>query len=272
MCYKISLFVLLTLPSWCVVGQNIKGKIVNTLTKEPVIFANIGVLNKGIGTVSDENGDFLLNLDKAAETDTLMISCIGFQSFTHSVAQFRQLKSYTIALKERVYEMPELVVKAKNWIQKTLGVQTQSRTVSAGFENNELGYEMGILMKVKKEAIPETIKINIADCTFDSIFYRVNIYKYDDKKTFESVLQKPIYLQLSKSIMSETIIVDLKPYNLQIKGDFLVTLEHIKNLGKGKLHFCSKLGTRSYYRMTSQASWATLPVGISISVDAKVEK
>ena len=57
-----------------------------------------------------------------------------------------------------------------------------------------------------------------------------------------------------------------------MEGDFLVSLEHVKNLGEGKLHFCAKLGTRSYFRSTSQANWGSAPVGVSISVDAQVEK
>lgn len=50
------------------------------------------------------------------------------------------------------------------------------------------------------------------------------------------------------------------------------TIEHVKDLGEGFLHFCAGLTHKTYYRKTSQGVWQTAPVGISISVIADVEK
>jgi hypothetical protein len=51
----------------------------------------------------------------------------------------------------------------------------------------------------------------------------------------------------------------------------LVTLEHIKDLGIGRLSFCAALFRKTHYRPTSQGTWKTGPVGISLSVVADVE-
>ena len=87
------------------------------------------------------------------------------------------------------------------------------------------------------------------------------------------MLQQPIYLQYAKQELENTIYVDLKPYYLNSNTDFLIALEHVKDLGPGKLNFCAGFfNAKIMYRKTSQGIWETAPVGISIAVDAMVEK
>jgi len=153
-----------------------------------------------------------------------------------------------------------------------LGVSTKRKFVQAGFSENNLGYEIGVLMKVRKSAIIERVIINVARCCYDTLFYRVNIYRRDGKRMFENILEEPIYIELPKDMVAEEVVIDLERYNLVVQGDFLVSLEHVKDLGPGVLYFCASMGSRSYYRKTSQGKWESAPVGISISVEAKVEK
>ena len=56
-----------------------------------------------------------------------------------------------------------------------------------------------------------------------------------------------------------------------VEGDFLVTLEHVKDLGPGYLYFCAGLSKITYYRKTSHGKWKTVPIGVIISVVADVE-
>jgi hypothetical protein len=64
----------------------------------------------------------------------------------------------------------------------------------------------------------------------------------------------------------------LRSKDILTNGDFLITLEHIKDLGEGHLLFCAGLGTKTYFKKTSQGKWEAVPVGVSISVVADVEK
>jgi len=89
---------------------------------------------------------------------------------------------------------------------------------------------------------------------------------------FENILREPIYLKMPKESVKDEIQIDLQSKNIVVDGDFLITLEHVKDLGNGYLYFCAGLTDRTYYRKTSQGKWETAPVGISISVIADVEK
>ena len=253
-------------------GQNVSGVVISEKDKSPVGFVNIGIAGKNIGTVSDFNGKFNLLLDAQFDNDTLLFSCIGYNPFSIKISELKKDNNKNIFLKEKAYEMKEIVIRPKNFKQRTLGVTSHSKMVEAGFKDNLLGYECGILMETKKSAELERVNINIAQCTYDSIFYRLNIYRVRGKMNFENILTTPIYINISKDQVKEKITIDLQSQNIIVDGDFLVTLENVKNLGNGNLYFCSGIMDKTYFRKTSQAVWETIPVGISISVDAKVEK
>jgi len=70
------LFFLLT--AHIIKAQFISGKILDASTQQPLPYVNIGVLNKNLGTVSDEYGDFSLKLNPELLLDTLRFSMIGF--------------------------------------------------------------------------------------------------------------------------------------------------------------------------------------------------
>ena len=78
---------------------------------------------------------------------------------------------------------------------------------------------------------------------------------------FENVLQKPIYISLPKEKVKELISINLKPYNIVVEGNFLITLEHVKDLDPGNLFFSVGLSKKTYYRKTSQGIWEKVPIG-----------
>ena len=125
----------------------------------------------------------------------------------------------------------------------------------AGFKSNNLGYELGTVMKVKKSpAYIENLNFNIAKNLYDSVTFRVNIYKMKNGMPSESILTEPIFV--TTAIKTGTLTIDVKKYSLQVDGDFLVSLEWIKNLQGNGLYFCAGLfNADSFKRNTSQGKW-----------------
>lgn len=253
-------------------GQVIIGTLINADSKQPIGFANIGIVGKNVGTVTDLNGRFKLFVDSKYDNDTILFSIIGYKPLLIKISDLRKKVDNEVFLKERAYEITEVVIKPRIFKQRTLGVTTKFKNISSGFKDNILGYECGILMKVKKTAFIKKINLNISYCTYDTIFYRLNIYKVSGKMDFENILREPIYLKIPKESVKDEIQIDLQSKNIVVDGDFLITLEHVKDLGNGYLHFCAGITDKTYYRLTSQGKWETSPFGISISVIADVEK
>lgn len=252
----------------CFSQKFISGVVVNQSNGKPIEFVNIGVLGKNLGTVSSEKGAFVLKIDSGYNTETLLFSMIGFQPLSIKISDFNN-ESKKIIMQEQNYNLNEVVIKPKIFIEKILGIKTTNKHIQAGFSENQLGYELGVMMKNKKLAHVKTVHININYCIYDTIFYRLNIYN----SKFENILKEPIYIKFAKDQLKETISVDLTSKNIITEGDFLVSLEHIKDLGKGGLYFCASFGKKMYFRKTSQANWIPFSTaGVSISVVADVEK
>jgi hypothetical protein len=252
-------------------GQEISGTVFEKENNIPVEYVNIGVVGKNIGTVSDQSGKFTLQISSEYYNDTLRFSCIGYQSYSIKVSDIMNQNDVKVNLEKWLYELSEVVVRPKNIKQKTLGITTRNKMVVA-CADSIYGGEVGVVMKNKKNAFLKEVNINIASCSYDTVFYRVNIYKAHENMQFENILTNPVYFNLLKEDVKDKITVDLRHLNLVIEGDFLVTLEVVKNLGPGKLCFPASLTHKSYRRATSQGSWFTIVAGISLSVLVDIEK
>jgi len=253
-------------------GQEQTGFVLNAKDNKPVEYVNIGIIGKGIGTTSDTDGRFDIDIDNQYNNDSIRFSCIGFKPYTLKVSDFKQVKDLIIRLDEKIYDLNEVIISPRKYKLMILGYTTHTKAIQAGFEENLLGYECGVCLKVKKSAKLNKINLNVARCSYDTIFYRINIYKVISKMNFENVLTKPVYFTLSKDKIKDEISIDVSKENIQVDGDFLVTIEHIKGLGKGSLMFSGSFPGKVYYRKTSQANWETAPVGISLNVEANVEQ
>ncbi len=269
---KVVLFFAFVLGCTSIMAQTIHGFVCQSGPGKPVEYANVGISGKNVGTVTDASGKFSLDVAPEYDNDVLLISLLGYAPLRVKVAELRKKSENTLYLDEKVIELKEVVIKPRKVRERVLGVTTKSKAMMAGFKDNLLGYECGVLMKVKKSAVLKKVKIHIAQCSYERLFYRLNIYRFQDKKLFVNVLREPIYIDIPASAIKDEIQLDLSDKNIMVEGDFLVTLEHVKELGPGLLHFCSSLSTKTYYRKTSQGQWMTVPVGVGISVVADVEQ
>jgi hypothetical protein len=58
----------------------------NSNLKSPVEYVNIGIVNKNIGTISNNNGEFVLAIPAEFENDSVRFSMVGYVPLTLSVA------------------------------------------------------------------------------------------------------------------------------------------------------------------------------------------
>jgi len=253
-------------------GQQISGTVFEMNGDIPVEYVNIGIVGKNVGTVSDQNGKYTLQIYPEHYDDTLMFSCIGYHSYSVRVSDFVRMNNGNVSLEKRFYDLSEVVVRPKNVKSRTLGITTRGKMAAACFTDSVRGGEIGVLMSNKNRAFIKEVNVNISSCSYDTIFYRMNIHKVLDKMQFENILSNPVYVISTKEEVKDKITIDLRHLNLIVEGDFLVTFEHVKDLGKGRLCFHANLFNKSYWRETSQGTWKTVPAGVSISVEVDVER
>jgi hypothetical protein len=88
----------------------ITGVIVDDETLEPLPYATIGLRNKGRGTVSNNNGEFGLNIPRDAYTDTLSVSYLGY--FAREIPVRHALgNNLTISMNKEFISIPEIIIR-----------------------------------------------------------------------------------------------------------------------------------------------------------------
>lgn len=88
----------------------VRGKVFDKATKEPLSFANISLLGKSVGTVSNEEGEFNLKIFQKNISDTLVISFIGYKNTYIPINQLSVLMN-RIYLEEDQYQIQEVVIR-----------------------------------------------------------------------------------------------------------------------------------------------------------------
>ena len=253
-------------------AQNFTGTVLNKQDNTPVEYVNIGIPGKDIGTVSDRSGIFNISLTETSDNDTLLFSCTGYQTVALTIGDLNKNTGKVFFMSKLANTATPVRTKLSSPVKKTLGITSRSKISDADMEGGPLGSEWGIIIKTRKPALLENVIINLKGCTFDSIFYRLNIYRIGKNKDFKNILTRPVYVKLSKDEYADEIIFNILEENIVVSEDFLITLEQVAHLGKGSIKLCSNLWDETYLRSTSHGKWETLPIGFSISVDALVEK
>ena len=238
------------------------------------MYANVGVLNKGIGTVSDSKGYYLLDIPDQNLEDSIRFSFVGYESKTYLVMDLLKTKNQNIILSSKARTLQEIVVVPKSYEYKVLGNHYHGKKISAGFIENKKGSELGIIIKPKNGAILDKLTCNVAKCTYDSVFYRINVYKEIIKdREYENILYEPIYFSKAMDDSVSSFSIDLLKYNIFVEGRTLITIEHIKDLGEGDMQFSGGIirGAKSYYRKASEGIWKISEVRIGFNVSLYVE-
>ncbi|XLS29476.1 carboxypeptidase-like regulatory domain-containing protein [Flavobacteriaceae bacterium M23B6Z8] len=95
-----------------VYGQTITSRIIDATTKEPVPYVTILLANKK-GVITNEEGRFSLQLrENTQASDTLFISCMGYETIAKPLDQFNE---EVILLHPKAIELNDVFVSNKNY-------------------------------------------------------------------------------------------------------------------------------------------------------------
>ncbi len=272
---RISISILCCLFNFSLFGQiTVSGIIKDAKTKESIPYVNIGIMNKKKGTVSNENGGFTLEIPSELIKDTIKISSIGYESKIFISKDFitKLKENQVVELSEKATALNEVTVTNKKLKEKVLGNKTKSKMMRGGFRNAELGNELGIKIKVKKN--PTHIKkfhANITSNTGEKMKFRLNLYDIKNGLPNKRITNENIIFNIDAQEGAFTL--NLSDYDIVVEDDFFLTVELIKNEEnkESEVFFSAGLlGNATISRLTSQAEWEKLgSIGIGFNVTAE---
>ena len=88
----------------------IRGRVLDKEDGQPLPYSSIFIMGKSIGTISNDEGGFLLKLSSAEIAETLTISCIGYKSFTAPVSSLINTTA-DYYLKANVISIQEVIIR-----------------------------------------------------------------------------------------------------------------------------------------------------------------
>lgn len=108
---QIILYLFIISPGF-VLGQKIKGKIIDSKSKEPLAFVNIIADNQKTGTVSDIDGVFII--ENAENIKRLLFSYVGYESKEVALTELKDIsQTIVVTLNKKSFDLKEVVINEK---------------------------------------------------------------------------------------------------------------------------------------------------------------
>ncbi len=239
-------------------------------TREPIIYASVGVINRNLGTVTDTLGNFSLSIPVEFVNDSIKISSIGYVAKIFAVKDIKNIPD-TIFLADDAIILNEVIVKPQRIKHKTAGRKGDGGFVYIEVEGYKAaGQGLATPLNVKKRAWLKELGFTIQteNRPLSKMKFRVNIYRKEDG---EYILQnfKPIYFDYDKAQLKDRFFTYTFPDEIMLdKGNYYVELEFLENFSNELFVMKSKpLTGKTRFRYASQSAWETLPFGAPIYID-----
>ncbi|PRX55163.1 carboxypeptidase-like regulatory domain-containing protein [Flagellimonas meridianipacifica] len=259
----------IAIPLTIAAQKDFKGRVLDAKTNAPIPYVNIGIVNKGVGTVSDEEGLFHLPLDanELQSDESILFSSLGYQPLEIPVkkVEFVYNEYPEIKLMPEAVRLEEVVVTniETELVDELVGNKSSFGSNSYGYwkDNVALGGELASRIRVKKGYRKlNTLGFEIAANPMDSVLLRINIYDISGTKDGPKInlnkSGKNILFKLKKEDSQPRI--NLTDYSIFVEDDFIVSLELVKVYGNDPVALAIPAihnETGSFRRYASQDKW-----------------
>lgn len=127
-------------------GSFISGILLDSKTKEPVVFATVRVKDWALGVISNNDGSFQIPSEFQSKSDTLVISSMGYETKEIAFDALSQNNINQILIKPAVFELSETVVTAKKGrgaSAKVKGALSAEKIIKLAIERIPQNYDKG---------------------------------------------------------------------------------------------------------------------------------
>jgi hypothetical protein len=171
-------------------STTIKGVLISLNDKSPIAYANIGILNTPVGTISNDDGTFELSVPEKFKQDEVLFAALGYERRSFRLSELLARQDNVIALTEQITVLHNVTVKspkAKPAVLAELGNQYHNEG-SIYADSAAAGSAMALLIENKYPAYSPALrtpyhireaKLRISHNTFDKFRVRIRFLSVD---------------------------------------------------------------------------------------------
>ncbi len=177
------------------VAITIRGNVINQSTRQPVSFANIGLIERNVGTLSDQDGSFELTIPHLLRNEAVIFSSIGYDRQSINLSSFRS-GNLIVSLKPNSVLLEAITIKAtRSHKVKRLGWMGGKDGVLP-LDTIQGGGAVALLVESPQSpAYIDKLQVRLMYNSKDTLSFRLHVYAFD------SVLQIPGQELLSREVI-----------------------------------------------------------------------
>ena len=246
----------------------LKGKISGKNTNK-LEFVNIGIKNKNVGTISDENGFFTIYLPNENLEDSLTMSHVGYKELNIKIKSLIKNNTSEFILEESTNELSEVIVLSNKKKEIKIGTKSYSSAV-AGYVrvNNDKNKDIQEFAKeihINKPTRISSLNIHLFNVKIKTAKFRINFYNIKNNLPFENISSKNIIL--THEIKSGWYKFVISDYDIKLDDSFFISLEYIPDNDNTDepFRYSGQFFGKSVKRTSSLGAWKTT-TGLSMSL------
>lgn len=98
----------------------ITGKVIDRATQEPLQYSTISIVEKSIGVVSNQLGEFAFKFSDQYQNDTLVISMMGYATYKYEIKNLQDRNNLLVQLEPKTIILSEVVITDKELTAKEI--------------------------------------------------------------------------------------------------------------------------------------------------------
>ncbi|WP_326985043.1 alpha/beta fold hydrolase [Chryseobacterium sp. MYb264] len=257
-------------------AQIISGTVISNDEKRPIPYVKIGVEKESTGVISDEKGNFTIDLSKSNASHKVKIDVAGYESFSENIKDFIQQNPRKIILNEKVKDIQEVKIAPKKLVDKNWGVKTKTKSImySLNKDSSPEDYlETALEFNTNKRAKIKNINLNVVKIDSEQpILIRYSIYSEKNGFPDKNILNEEITVKLTEDKLKDgTFTLDVNDRNIWLQGKFFVGIQFLRKI-EGGIKISAALFRTGYIR-EFYGDWKKMSIAApAINIDVKVDK
>lgn len=258
-------------------AQVISGTVIAKNENQPIPYVKVGIEKSSTGAISDEKGNFSIDLSSVDPQQTIKIEVPGYDLYQETVQSFKQHHQQKIFLTEKTKNIKEVTIKPKKLIDKNWGVNTKTKSViysvNPEFDKKSFLGETALEFNAKKRSKIKNINLNIASyVSAQPVLMRYSIYSEKNGFPDKNILEEEITVELTEDMIKDgTYTLDVNDRNIWVQGKFFIGIQFLKAFD-GRIKISAALFRTGFIR-EFYGDWQKMTIAApAINIDVKMDK